>query len=106
MSFRLIVDPMGKTTLVINGMEFSEETIKAALAAHAKFEDKPYIFQAGDVARMGRGKRIFFEDLEGKIRAITQSGKQMASTDDEQQWAEEMSYVKIGELSDYLPKDE
>jgi len=50
MSLNVIVDQEGKCKLLVDdGIEFSEDTVKAALSAHVKFEK----FKAGDVAMSG-----------------------------------------------------
>ena len=79
--------------------------LEAALAAYAKPAQKPYVFQAGDVTKSDFGVRIFFESRTGEIRIIDSNGLEMVGIRDEQGWAEEIGYVKIGVLSDYLPKD-
>lgn len=99
---------VGKTdSIEIEGKEFSQKTLKAALAAHANFEDEPYIFKAGDVAKCSYGVRMFFKRRwDGEIRIIDNEGNEMTPAKNEQEYVERMDYVKIGELSDFLPKDE
>ena len=99
-----IVNKNSARILVVDGKEYSEETVKAALTAHANFEEKPYQFKMGDVVRNSYGEvKIIFYDMDS-LASISTEGRHQHSFG--QKMFEEYGYTKIGVLSEYLPSDD
>lgn len=97
--------------LVHKGRIISLATIEAALKNHNNFEKqltpKPYRFKAGDVVEYGTQKNqaIIVRVVAG-LRAISVfTGREMVAMLGQYDF-EAAGMVKIGVLSDYLPKDE
>ena len=84
--------------ITIDGREFSEDTIKAALKAHCEFEEK-YVFKAGDVAKGDHSTIRIIVMLEGKLKSFNSNGDYMITG---QEKFETMGYRKIGTISDYI----
>ena len=94
----------------INYVRRSVDSLEKSLAAYTKHKEKPYQFKAGDVARNENGQvRVVYqglEDLEGELLSMDRDALCQTSTHGNQNHFEKFGYVKIGELEDYLPKDE
>lgn len=82
----------------IRGKQFSEDTIAEALEAYCNFEEKSYIFQAGDVVNYEGMYRIIIR-YNSKLVAFNLQGSSMSSG---QKDFEDLRYKKIGTLTDYI----
>jgi len=93
-------------TVIIEGKEFSENTIKEALKAHCDWKEK-YVFQAGDVVVNRKDK---FNGINS-LRVIVRYGGKMVSFDfygnkmsEGQDAFEFYQYEQIGVMSDLMKK--
>ena len=86
--------------MIIKGKEFSEDTIAEALQKHCNFEEKPYIFQAGDVVTCCGCSRIILETLSNEFISFdVRDGTELLKG---QEMFETYRYKKIGTLTDYI----
>lgn len=93
-------------TITVRGKTFSVETVVEALQKHCNFEEeKPYVFQAGDVAiapHYSNALRIICKDNKGGIMSVNIDGYVQSQS---QSNFESNGYKKIGRLSDFIKRD-
>ena len=86
--------------MIIRGKEFSEETIVEALQKHCNFEEKKYIFKAGDVVINKEGEyRVIVQGFVDDLVSYDKRGGKMSSGQKEFEYWE---YKKVGTLEDYI----
>lgn len=88
----------------LGGRKVSDSTIVEALQKHYGFEEKPYVFQAGDVAisrDFDSALRVICRDKKGEIMSIDLNGYVQSTS---QESFELCHYKKIGVLRDFIKK--
>lgn len=95
---------MSEKIIAIDGMggkKFSDSTITEALRNH--FAEKPYQFQAGDVARNKDVGflRFIVEGPNGRLQSYTTDGQYMVT---DQRMFESNNYEYAGRIDEYIQK--
>ena len=86
----------------IRGKQFSEDIIVEALQKHCNFEEeKPYIFQAGDVAKHRDGDYRIIINFSRPISYDLYGNKASTCQKD----FELYGYTKIGTLKDFIQEN-
>ncbi len=91
---------MSEKMIPVRGKQVSEATIVEALQKHCGFEEKKYVFQAGDVIVLGNSRDIYIIiDNHGVLESFWLDGIQREKGQAE---FESKGYKKIGVLSDFI----